>query len=390
MIMMELCDRNNCTGCGACYNVCPREAITMEADSEGFLRPVIHADRCIECGLCRKVCPELFPMEKHPQVEQPIAAVSKCEEILRGSSSGGLFSHLAGAILADKGVVYGAVMDDNRVYHRAVNDRLELVSLRGSKYMQSDTADTFRKVRVDLEAGRPVLYSGTPCQIAGLRRYLEVRKVNTERFYSVDIVCHGTPSAKMFQTYLAKLAAYKKLPVDEIREFRFRQLAEWGITPSFLYKGERTLLTEKENLYMKLFLSARLHRPCCYVCRYAVQVRVSDITLADFWGISSSFLYDTSHGCSLVLPNTPKGKNLFERVACDLNYEQREWEEALKVNHQLYRPSIFPPDREAAIASLLEEPYLKTYTRYFNTPWMRMKRYVRRVLSFIKRTLKSL
>ena len=188
--MIKLCSQDTCTGCGACYNICSRKAINMSQDAEGFLYPIINVTLCVECGLCEKICPILHPLGKYKPADVPIAAISKDQFIVKESSSGGVFSVLSKYILENEGLVYGATMDEiYNIYHTVVHNELELARLRGSKYVQSNTLETFREVKTYLKGHRKVLYCGTPCQIAGLRNYLG--NIDTEHLYTIDLICHG-------------------------------------------------------------------------------------------------------------------------------------------------------------------------------------------------------
>ncbi len=385
--MIELCHKTDCTGCGACYNICPKGSISMEFDNEGFLCPKIEQESCIECGRCQKACPVLHPLSKHNRVEKPLAVVSLSDEVRQKSSSGGMFSLLASWILEHKGVVFGAAMDDNyNVYHCAAETETDLAILRGSKYAQSNTLLTFRDVKRHLNDGRYVLYTGTPCQIAGLYRFLG--KTDMSRLYTADLVCHGVPSVKSFRLYISKLSEKLHVNKHEIADFRFRELEKWGVTPSFRFKGskERHLLTPQENLYMRLFLTSRLHRKNCYHCIYATPERVGDITMADFWGIGEDkpFDYDVSSGCSLILLNSEKGEKLFSELSIKLYAEAREWSEALRYNTQLHSTSVCPKDRNEVFYYLQHYDYDKIYNYFFNTPYMRLKRRWEGVVKFLQ------
>ena len=383
--MIELCDNNSCTGCGACYNICPKNAITMFRDNEGFLRPSINHERCIECHLCQKACPPLNPVKKHPKTLQPIALINKSKDILLKSTSGGVFSLIAEWILQQGGVIFGVEMDSEfNIYHSQAENPEEIQKFRGSKYAQSDTKKTFAEVKSYLKQSRPVLYTGTPCQIAGLSNYL--RGVDCRLLYTADIVCHGTPSNTMLQTYISKLAQQKGLQVSDIKKFQFRLLEQWGsYNASFEYNAKRQILKDADNVYLSLFFSARLQRPCCYSCPYTSQERVSDITIADFWGIGKNkpFNYETKNGCSLVLTNTEKGKNLFDQISQYANYEYREWDEALAVNHQLHTPTLRPRDREKAIHDLFEKSIGQTYNHFFNSPQIKCRKILSKFLRII-------
>ncbi|WP_288205511.1 Coenzyme F420 hydrogenase/dehydrogenase, beta subunit C-terminal domain [uncultured Parabacteroides sp.] len=386
MKFIELCDSNDCTGCGACYNICPKDSISMIQDEEGFLIPSIDRTVCIECALCVKVCPILNPIEKFKAVEYPIAACAKSEEIRTKSSSGGIFSLLASYVLQQEGVVFGAVMNDEfEVYHTVAHNLSELTRLRGSKYVQSDTRSTFKDVKKYLQEGRYVLYVGTPCEIAGLRKYIS--KSIVEKLFMVDLVCHGVPSVKAFQVYIQKYAEKKHLSLMEIQDFQFRQLDSWGITPSYKNVfGERVYTRGKDNLFMDLFLSSKLHRYSCYNCRFATEERISDITLADFWGIGSSgkLDFDISKGCSLVLANSLKGKFLMDNIKEEIYAEERTWEEAKKINHQLYKTSKRSKGREYIYLRLFEWPYDRMYDYYYNSLWFKMKKQIGRLLILLR------
>lgn len=383
--MIELCTKEKCTGCGACYNICPKKAITMLPDGEGFLFPKIDIGLCVECQLCRKVCPEINPLEKYAKVENPLAAVAKDKNIRVKSSSGGMFSLLSSEILLRGGVVYGVVFDSNYdIYHIGISNSTELDKLRGSKYAQSNTKETYKEVKEYLKAKRWVLYTGTPCQIAGLYGYLG--SIDKSLLFTVDLVCHGVPSIKSFKIYLQKLAEDLNINIADIKEFCFRELEGWGVTPSFQFAERgRRLLTARENMYMRLFLTSRLHRKSCYQCLYATPERVSDITIADFWGIGKEkpFNYETSEGCSLVLLNTEKGRELFGHIETNMHVEKRSWAEALKYNMQLHKKSECPKDRELAIYYLYHYDYKTTYNHFFNTPYIRLRRQVGNILRFL-------
>lgn len=229
--MHEVCDYNDCTGCMACYNVCPRDAIKMEADGEGFCHPVINPQSCVDCELCTKVCPVNHPVQKN----QPLDAYSgwsNHEHTRLTSSSGGAFVEIAKFILARKGVVFGVALDKNtEARHIYVENEKELEKLQGSKYVQSIVGDSFASTKNFLLQGRVVLFSGTPCQIAGLRNYL---RKNYDNLYTIDLVCHGVPSPRVFNDYKMYIQRKIKEPIHDVK-FRCKK-SSWifynlGVNP---------------------------------------------------------------------------------------------------------------------------------------------------------------
>lgn len=377
--MTTLCEKELCTGCSACFNICNKRAITMESDVEGFLYPEINAGICVDCGLCRKSCPMLYAVVKNSKTEVPLASLTKDIVLRKKSSSGGLFSVLANETFKRGGVVFGAIFDEvYNVSHTVATCLEELPPLRGSKYVQSIIGTTYKIAKSFLNDGRYVLFTGTPCQIAGLRSYLA--NMNQEKLITVDLVCHGVPSAKAFQMYLKKLAEYKGWK-QSFKDFSFRELEGWGVTPSFQFT-ERRKLSHDENLYMRLFLGNYLHRPACYKCQFATPERVSDITIADFWKIGSEkkFAYETKYGVSLVLLNSDKGESFYDSVRNQLYDDQRTWNEALLMNHQLYQQSKRPKKRDKAFNMLFNKPYVITYFFFCDNPYLRFRRVVGNIL----------
>ena len=383
--MIHLCEKEICTGCGACHNICPRHAIVMQSDEEGFVYPQINNEFCVSCGLCQSVCPELNPIQKHDFVTHPLAVVAKSEEVAKKSSSGGMFTVLASWVLEHNGFVFGASFDDNlRVTHIKISSISDLDKLRGSKYVQSNILYTYKEVRECLKNKSYVLFSGTPCQIAGLYGFLG--KLDITLLFTVDIVCHGVPSIKAFHLYLEKLSLKEHFDLSEIRSFLFRDLHRWNVTPSMQIEGYgKRILSVDKNIYMLLFLSSRLHRYSCYHCQYACQRRISDITIADFWGIGEKvpFKYDVSHGCSLVLVNSVKGESLFKYISGKINFEERQWEEALNDNSQLHSCSVCPKDRKDVYKYMESHTYEKIFNHYFNTPIVRLRRFVGKIIDFL-------
>lgn len=373
--MIELCSTNKCTGCGACYNACPRQSITMVESVEGFLFPEINDETCVNCGLCRKVCPVISKPEEFasPHV---YAAWNIDYGIRMTSSSGGMFYTLAKEIINRGGIVFGVVLDEEgNVYHTYTDNLAGLKPMQGSKYVQSDTRKVFWEVKKYLNEGRLVMFTGTPCQVAAMKSYMG--KTSCEKLLLVDIVCHGVPANKLFKDYLNKLELKYEKKINK-SSFCFRKLDAWGYSPSVEFaEGSRKIIPQCDNVYMLHFLMSYTFRESCYQCQFASSTRVSDITIADFWGIGKNvpFNEDASKGCSLVLVNTEKGNIYFESVQSNIFCEQRDLNEAKVDNHNLYRPSIRPSQRDNSYNYFYSHSIDKVYDKYYNNLYLRLRRF---------------
>lgn len=298
-----------CTGCGACYNKCPTDAIRMEYDSEGFIFPKV-TDSCVNCGLCQKACPALNPVQLHPTPKT--YAVWAADEIRLQSSSGGMFSLLANHIFKKGGAVCGAAYteDFQFVEHRWAVAKSELAPLRSSKYVQSDTKLTYRDAKRYLDAGRPVLYTGCPCQIAGLYSYLGKEYAN---LYTADLVCHGANSVTAYQSFLKEFSGGQEI---EKVDFRDKKFFEWSSpTVVYLKNGDVKKAAWNEGTWYRGFLDGIINRKHCYHCPYTKTERVADITMGDCWQIHRhNPAFDDRKGTSLVLVNSDKGARLFDEI----------------------------------------------------------------------------
>ncbi len=338
--MERICPVAACTGCMACYNSCARQAIVMEEDECGFRYPVIRQDKCVDCGLCAIVCPVNNPLKRHASATV-FAAYSKDDDDRMSSTSGGAASVLARVTVENGGVVYGCVQESYRNIRHLRIDRVEqLYCLKGSKYVQSDIGATFRLVKKDLADRRRVLFTGTPCQIAGLHSFLQKDYLD---LLTMDLVCHGVPSGRLLREEVQRILRKKRLPEGEYRvDFRKKgghlEDLKYGI---FLYDDTSSVFSADypHDLYIAGFMTGLFHRESCYACPYANPERVSDITVCDYWGIGESAL-DTGRGISAMLLNTEKGIRFFETCREQLVCEERKVEEAVCGNGQLQRPSV--------------------------------------------------
>lgn len=360
--MIQLADNKTCTGCSACVNICPKQAIDMFPDNEGFLQPVINTDKCIECELCMKTCPLL---QKELTVNTSPLSVFACISNVyqRNGSSGGAFSAIAKYVLDNKGVVLGAAFDsDMKLRHISVDKEQNMQPLRGSKYLQSMIGNSYKQVKELLRQNRLVLFSGTPCQIAGLNSFLKNKRY--DNLITVDLTCHGVPSQKAFDRWMQDVE--KKY--DKVIDLKFRKLDGWSIVPRVaLANHKHVSLRYDLEAYMWAFYEGFLFRKCCYDCKFATVNRPADITLADFWGIGNygvEFKPNQTHGVSLVLANDEKGKNVLSQLK-DVYLEKRTLDEALHEQHNLKEPSARPSGRETSALDFVSDmPLLDFAAKY--------------------------
>lgn len=301
--MIRITDKSKCCGCEACRSVCPRQCIVMKSDDEGFLYPEVAAAECVDCGLCLTVCPMLHP-DSSRRPETVLAARNPDDAIRQTSSSGGIFTRLSEQVIDRGGVVFGARFDETwRVVHSYALSREELVGFRGSKYVQSQIGDSYRQAERFLKEGRLVLFSGTPCQIAGLKRFL---RREYENLLTVDMICHGVPSPEVWQRYLKETAAGAPGEITEIT-FRNKQKG-WHAFRLSIRAGERELIPADagQPIFTKLYFYELITRPSCHHCPFRDGRSGSDLTLGDFWGIERiDPAFDDNRGCSAVLVYNP-------------------------------------------------------------------------------------
>lgn len=321
--MIEIKDKHDCCGCSACVQKCPAGCIEFPTDEEGFQYPVVNADACIGCGLCEKVCPEINGLEEQKPL-QVFAVVNPDREILRDSSSGGAFSFIAKKIVQEGGVVFGAAFDtDWSVHHVAVTAVEDLALLRGSKYLQSRIEDSYKQAEAYLKKGKKVMFTGTSCQIKGLRLFLRKKY---DSLLTVECLCHGVPSPLVWQKYLRQT-----VDVNKITDISFRDKRDgWeNYFFSIQFKNEEFAERSRNNTYMKGFLSNLYLRPSCECCPAKNGRSGSDILLADYWGVRQLHpeLLDMD-GTGLAIPFTAAGQSILEGLSCN----PVELEEARRYN----------------------------------------------------------
>ena len=336
---------NECTGCGACFNKCPVQAIQMVENSEGFLFPHINESTCIHCGQCLAVCP-VHKVEYQNLNEPECYAACANDDIRMDSSSGGIFTLAAQYILDQNGYVCGAAYTDNfeKVEHILISDESELSCLRGSKYVQSDMGQNYRKIQEILKDGKLVLFTGCPCQVAGLYKFLGHEYDN---LFTIDLVCHGVPSPKVFRRFVQQ----RKKEHGPIKYLSFRDKHAYGWTVSTLINfdnGETYKKYRTDSSYMKSFLELMSLRKSCGNCPFAHIPRMGDLTIADFWNIDKyNKAYDDKKGTSMVLINNGRGKSLFDLIYRKMILCKKvPLDFAKKNNAQLYASSKLHPRRK--------------------------------------------
>lgn len=343
---MQICSFLHCTGCMACYNQCYFGAINIEPDEEGFGRPNIDEEKCVQCGLCQKVCPANQSIKINSFPKQVYASWNTDAKKKKLSSSGGVFSALAETILEQGGKVYGAAFDkDFSVKHIAIDNVDDLWKLRGSKYVQSSINLMYRQVKNDLLGGYKVLFSGTPCQIDGLYSFLNDRFVG--KLYTIDLVCHGVPSPRIWFDYLEYLKKKYKSPIMNV-SFRDKSTSWHRYKLKVEFESSKTYIQDLfHDSYSCGFLRNYYLRPSCHCCRYANINRPADISLGDFWGYGSidHQPQDDDTGISMIMINTSNGMLAFEEAKNHLVYYSRTIEQAKKGNQSLREPFLPASDR---------------------------------------------
>lgn len=336
----------DCTGCGACYNVCPVNCIEMKADEKGFAYPVIDYDKCIHCGKCDRTCPSIVMPEALGTnlIPQTWAAWSLDENIRFESTSGGIFSELAMEVLDNGGVVCGARYNEyHTVEHCIITDKSELSIIRQSKYMESDTKKVYGEIKKYLLSGKYVLFCGAPCECAGL---LSVLGKKYDNLLCVDFICRGTNSPKVFKLFLKKLEKEYDAKVKRVW-FKHKKLGWRKFSTRIEFENGAVYSQDRfSDTYIRGYIEGNLYmRDCCEACKYKTMPRVSDITLGDFWGIQSKEVgAETDYGTSLVMLNSLKGEQFFEVIKNRIFAKEQSFELACAGNKCIFESPVFNKD----------------------------------------------
>lgn len=327
--MIEITDKSSCCGCWACYNACPKHCITMVEDNEGFRYPKVNLDECIDCGVCEKVCPLLKP-KMNDEVPINYTVQQKDKNVLRTSTSGGFFTAIAKYAIEQGGVVFGAAFDNDMELRHSYSETFEgCEKFRGSKYVQSLIGDTYKQAKSFINAGRLVVFSGTPCQIAGLYGFLRGRQY--ENLITVDLVCHGTPSPLLLRKYFAFHAS---IAGSSIKDYRSRdKYYGYDYSTSTIWFEDKTKSYHKgkeSDMMLGLYFKNICSRPSCYTCHFKTLNRISDITIFDCWDASSVSSKFSKEGATNVFIHTQKGNDVFNKIKNAFIYAQPDIEEVIK------------------------------------------------------------
>ena len=406
--MINIINKKDCCGCNACVQRCPKQCITMHVDNEGFLYPVVDTEMCIDCGICEKVCPVINQEEPQEPIKV-FAAYNKDEKIREQSSSGGIFTLLAEETIKKGGVVFGVKFNKEWMPEFGYTETIEgIAPFRGSKYVQAIVGNAYKHAENFLKIGRYVLFSGTPCQIAGLKRYLRKEYSN---LLTVDIICHGVPSPKVWDMYLKDTCSklLKSTPDEKIQSvspmgetykscieaISFRSKITGWKKFSFLLKLNFPTCDEKntvvfteqfgKNNFMKAFLSDTILRPSCYTCPAKQGKSHSDITIADFWGIDAiDPAFDDDKGCGAIFINTAKGEALYP--ISQTNYKEKTFNEVITYNSAYYQSCKPHPNRKKFFNKLYKATDLDSYIPKMLQPSLKLriinktKRYAKAIL----------
>lgn len=374
-------NKKDCNGCSVCALKCPKQAITMQEDFEGFLYPVIDKEKCINCNLCKKICPNK-DYENNDKVRSYIA-INKNNKDLMNSSSGGCFLPIAKYIISKKGVVFGVKYDKNlKVIHDYVEKGENLIKFQGSKYVRSDLNNSYKKIKEFLDKDRYVLFSGTPCQCQGLRTYLG-KEYN--KLYTCEIICHANPSPKVFEYYKKYKENEKGKKIIDIK-FRAKSNGWHNQKPIIIYEDKE----EEEEVYFYYgFVVELLNRPSCHNCHFCSSNRLSDFTIGDAWGINKldSSIKDDNTGISLFCINTEKGRQLKEYLKDYLILKEVNKNQAFELNHyknvppHKNREKFYKGISSGTINESNVLDYMKKYTK---------KSIFRKILSKFKGMLKPI
>lgn len=385
--MIEIVEKSDCVGCEACVQRCPKQCIVMKEDAEGFLYPQIDIEKCIDCGLCERVCPVINQGEpRKPLVAY--AAKNQDESVRLSSSSGGVFTALAEQVIAQGGVVFGARFDESwNVVHDYVETIEGLSAFRGAKYVQSRIGQSFLRAETFLKQGRMVLFSGLPCQITGLKKFL---RKDYDNLITVELFCHGVPSPMVWKRFLEEEVA---IPHIRLKSISFRDKVSGWKNYSFFYSQEDAngvqlhRMPFAKNLFMRGFLADLYLRPSCYHCPAKQFKSGSDLTIGDYWGVKLAHPeLDDDKGVSAVLVNTDRGVKILQTVQ-HISLYASTFENVVKCNPALMKSAQEPAKRPLFFELLNQYKVSEIVVKLTHISFLcKMQRKIRRKLSHFFRT----
>lgn len=373
---------SNCSGCGACLQICPKSAISMKADAIGFLFPEINGELCINCNACRRVCPyQNLNKLREGRTDSPAVYALRHNdpEILAESSSGGAFTAIVQAL--NPNIIYGASWDEQwGVRHIGISCREDLNLLRKSKYVQSDTGKTFQETKDALAAGKTVLYSGTPCQIAGLRSFL---RKDYNNLYTCDLICEGVQSQQFWKAYLDSMKKNFSGNVTGV-EFRDKSKHGWERSDFCLeFDGKREyrrISQTKDTSYMNSFIFQGGNRDSCYECPFASVPRQGDFTIGDLWGWRKiAPEWSDNRGASVILCNTLKARQLISKLQSTAQMKETTLENAAHSNPNILKCTVMPQQRALYLRDMKELSF-----NQLEKKWLKPRSLLRRTLSELK------
>ncbi|WP_051364131.1 Coenzyme F420 hydrogenase/dehydrogenase, beta subunit C-terminal domain [Cetobacterium somerae] len=376
---IEVIGYDKCTGCYGCLNNCPiKGAIEFKKTEEGFYKPFL-SEECIQCGYCKEGCPVISKVNGNKKEDLEVYSCwSKDKDIVRNSSSGGIFSELAKEYLDNNGIVFGAKWEDGEIVHCGISKLEELKELQKSKYLQSKIENSYLEAKEYLESGKKVLFVGTPCEIAALNTI-----VNHENLVTVDVICHGIPSYSAYEKYIRENfnLNIKNVTVD----FRNKDNGWENFNLTFKNKDQIIIKNNhRQDLWFRGFLTDTYLNKPCYNCEFRTLPRFADITLGDFWGVPAEV--KNSEGTSVVTINSKKGKELFENIKSSLEVKEVQWETALAGNPCLYNYKMNDSRREGFYKDFSNLTFNELHRKHFPFP-NPVVSFIRRGLGFVKRRL---
>ena len=368
-------NKTECYGCGACVQACPCNALYMHEDAEGFRYPVVENDKCVKCGICHKVCPHENPVDKCNGKQFAFGGYVRDESIRNESTSGGAFSALADTWCDENYVIFGAASEGLNVYHTSIQDKAQLQQFRKSKYLQSNVGNSYNEVKKYLSQNRKVLFSGTPCQIAGLKAFLG--DVKQDNLLTVEVVCEGVPSPLYIRRYAEWLLQRHGAVIKNI-DYRYKDGNKWDFQVMYieLANDYRIKIDRWFNPFWSIWLNHLMSRPSCYKCPFTTKERCADITLGDLWGVHiyCSELYGSNKGASLIICNSIKGQEIFSRAKSNLYGHDLDFSVALKYQSPMRKNIDYNDMREIFIKDLQNENlnYKEIVMKWGRKPTLRL------------------